>query len=97
MQCFSMASPLSIDDKIYIMINCIEKAMVVLVTFFNTREEIAGRDDSLDITWLRDGSNGGHDNAAEPEELVCQAIGELEGALDDLKAILVELGAEERT
>ncbi|MBN1759919.1 MAG: N-6 DNA methylase [Chitinispirillaceae bacterium] len=59
-----------------------------------TREQIAARDDSLDITWLKDDANNRHDSTAEPEDLVRLAIGELEGALDDLKAILVELGAE---
>ena len=58
-----------------------------------TRKQISERDDSLDITWLKEGSQHNGDDVAEPEDLVRQAIGELEGALDDLRGILAELGA----
>jgi type I restriction enzyme M protein len=60
-----------------------------------TREDIEKRNDSLDIAWLRDESDGDGEALPEPAVLARQAIGELEGAIEDLRAILIELGEEE--
>jgi type I restriction enzyme M protein len=60
-----------------------------------TREDIRARGDSLDIAWLKDDSAHSGADFPEPEELVREAIGELEGALDELRGILEELGIEE--
>lgn len=61
-----------------------------------TREAISERGDSLDISWLRDESDiANEDGITDPEALAELAIGELEGALEDLRAILIELGVEE--
>jgi type I restriction enzyme M protein len=59
-----------------------------------SREEIAARGDSLDLAWLKDDS--AEDGAALPEPalLAQEAMVELEGALEDLRAILAELGEE---
>jgi type I restriction enzyme M protein len=57
-----------------------------------TREWIAGRGDSLDIAWLKDESDGEGDELLDPAALARGAIGELEGASDELRAILIELG-----
>lgn len=59
-----------------------------------SREEIAARGDSLDLAWLKDDSAEDASELPEPAELARDAMGELEGALDDLRAILAELGDE---
>jgi type I restriction enzyme M protein len=61
---------------------------------FFSREEIAARGDSLDISWLKDDSETAAGDLPEPEVLAQEAITELEGAIEDLRNILVELGME---
>lgn len=61
---------------------------------FFTREEIAARGDSLDISWLKDDSETAAGDLPEPEVLAQEAITELEGAIEDLRGILLELGLE---
>ncbi|MEB2314815.1 MAG: N-6 DNA methylase [Xanthomonadaceae bacterium] len=60
-----------------------------------SREDIAGRGDSLDIAWLKDESETAAGDLPEPEELAREAIAELEGAMGELRGILGELGIEE--
>jgi len=60
-----------------------------------TREEIAEKDDSLDLAWIRDNDDEDPSNLPEPDVLINEAIEEMAGAMNELKAILVELGAEE--
>jgi type I restriction enzyme M protein len=57
-----------------------------------TREQIAARGDSLDITWLKDESVSAAEDLAEPAVLAQEAMDELENALVELRAILEELG-----
>jgi type I restriction enzyme M protein len=59
-----------------------------------TREWIAERGDSLDISWLKDDSAEDAADLPEPAVLAQAAMQELEGAMADLEAILAELGAE---
>jgi type I restriction enzyme M protein len=59
-----------------------------------TREEIASRGDSLDLSWLKDDSETAAGDLPEPEVLAQEAITELEGAIEDLRGILLELGLE---
>ncbi|MEF8735981.1 MAG: N-6 DNA methylase [Candidatus Accumulibacter necessarius] len=59
-----------------------------------TRDEIAARGDSLDISWLKDESDTGNDGLPEPAELAREAIDELDGAIEELRAILEELGED---
>jgi type I restriction enzyme M protein len=59
-----------------------------------TRKWIAERGDSLDITWLKNESEGADDELPDPAVLVQEAIDELEGALCELRGILEELGEE---
>ncbi len=59
-----------------------------------TRDEIAARGDSLDISWLKDESDTGNDELPEPAVLAREAIDELDGAIDELRAILEELGED---
>lgn len=62
-----------------------------------SREEIAQKDDSLDLAWIRDDSTEDSANLPEPDVLINQALEEMAGAMHELKAILVELGAAEDT
>ena len=59
-----------------------------------SREEIAARGDSLDLAWLNDDSAEDGADLPEPAVLAQEAMLELEGALEDLRAILAELGEE---
>ncbi len=52
------------------------------------------KQDSLDISWLRDESIEDADSLPEPAELARAAVAELEGAMDELKGILEELGED---
>jgi type I restriction enzyme M protein len=64
-----------------------------------TRDWIRERGDSLDIAWLRDEDGDNGDELPEPAVLAQEAMVELEGALEELRGILAELGeeAEEET
>lgn len=59
-----------------------------------TREWIAQCNDSLDISWLKDDSIEDVADLPEPTELAELALGELEHAMSDLRAILAELGEQ---
>lgn len=59
-----------------------------------TRNWITQRGDSLDIAWLKDESENGADELLEPAMLAQEAMGELEAAMEGLRAILEELGEE---
>lgn len=56
------------------------------------REWIAGRGDSLDISWLKDESQEKSSELPEPAVLAQEAMGELELAIVELQGILAELG-----
>jgi type I restriction enzyme M protein len=56
-----------------------------------TREAIAKRDDNLDIFWLRDQTEGGEPNISDPEELVSEAILNVQTALDSLNEVATSL------
>jgi len=57
-----------------------------------TRDWIKERGDSLDIAWLKDDNAEDAADLPEPAVLAQEAMGELEGALAELQAILKELG-----
>jgi type I restriction enzyme M protein len=59
-----------------------------------TREQIVERGESLDIAWLREERGDNGDKLPEPEALAQEAMIELEGALEELRGILAELGEE---
>lgn len=61
-----------------------------------TREEIAAKEDSLDLAWIRDDSIENAANLPEPDILINEAIEELAGAITDLQSVLVELDAAEK-
>ncbi|MCB1933640.1 MAG: N-6 DNA methylase [Candidatus Accumulibacter sp.] len=59
-----------------------------------SRDAIKQRADSLDIAWLKDDSAEDAADLPEPAVLAQEAMGELEGALAELQAILKELGED---
>jgi type I restriction enzyme M protein len=58
-----------------------------------TRQQIADRDDSLDIIWLKDESLENPDDLPEPEDLVAEALTQLQTAMDALNELASQLGA----
>lgn len=59
-----------------------------------SRDWIKERGDSLDISWLKDDSAQDASELPEPTVLAQDAMGEFEGAFDELRALLEELGVE---
>jgi len=59
-----------------------------------SRDAVRARGDSLDIAWLKDDSAEDASDLPEPAVLAREAVDELNGALAELEAILVELGEE---
>jgi type I restriction enzyme M protein len=59
-----------------------------------TREQIAERGDSLDISWLKDDNATEAHDLPEPAELAQEAMNELDAAMEELRGILEELGME---
>jgi type I restriction enzyme M protein len=56
-----------------------------------TREQIAARNDNLDIAWLRDTSNDPEDEMTEPDELAAAIVLHLKSALEEIEALNEEL------
>ncbi|PVX27890.1 HsdM family class I SAM-dependent methyltransferase [Sphingomonas pokkalii] len=59
-----------------------------------TRAEIAARGDNLDISWLKDTSADAEDGLDTPEELAAAIEGHLLAALEEVGALVAELGGE---
>jgi type I restriction enzyme M protein len=59
-----------------------------------TREWIASHGDNLDIAWLKDDAHGANDDVPDAAVLARDAISELEGALENLREILTQLGED---
>ena len=60
-----------------------------------TREWIAQRDDSLDISWIKDDSTESSADLPEPAVLAASAIEEMEAIMEDRRCIIAELEEEE--
>ena len=60
-----------------------------------TREEVAARNDNLDIAWLRDDSAEAEDGLEDPEDIAAAIIGHLRAALAEVEAVDAELAGEE--
>jgi type I restriction enzyme M protein len=58
-----------------------------------SRDEIARRNDNLDLSWLKDDNAHDEDSLGEPEEIAAEIRVELEGALADLAALEELLGS----
>jgi type I restriction enzyme M protein len=56
-----------------------------------SREQIAARNDNLDIAWLKDTSNDPEDEMTEPEELAAAIVTHLKNALEEIEAFSEEL------
>lgn len=52
-----------------------------------TREEIAKREDNLDISWLKDDSVDDADSLPEPEEIAAEIMQHLQTAMDEMAAL----------
>ncbi|OAI18904.1 SAM-dependent methyltransferase [Methylomonas koyamae] len=59
------------------------------------REQIRQKEDSLELAWIRDDSAEDSASLPEPDVLISEALEEMAGAMQELQAILVELGAAE--
>ena len=59
-----------------------------------TREEIAARGDNLDIHWLKDTSDEAEDGLDTPEDIAAAIEGHLKLALEEIGALVAELGSE---
>jgi type I restriction enzyme M protein len=59
-----------------------------------TRQWIAERDDSLDISWLKDDNAESSADLPEPAILATSAMEEMEAIMEDLRGILAELGED---
>lgn len=60
-----------------------------------SREEIAARNDNLDIAWLRDDSDAAEDDLSDPEDIAAAILGHLRAALAEVEAVDAELAGEE--
>lgn len=60
-----------------------------------TREEIAARNDNLDIAWLRDDSDAAEEDLSDPEDIAAAILGHLRAALAEVEAVDAELDGEE--
>ena len=61
---------------------------------FFSREQIAARNESLDIAWLRDTSGDPEDELSEPEEIATAISVHLRAALDEIEALTEDLASE---
>ncbi|MBS7705205.1 N-6 DNA methylase [Chelatococcus asaccharovorans] len=55
------------------------------------REAITGRNDNLDIAWLRDTEAEAEETLTEPEDIAAAIIGHLKAALEEIEALSEEL------
>lgn len=60
-----------------------------------TREEIASRNDNLDIVWLRDDSAEAEDGLEDPDDIAAAILGHLRAALAEVEAVSDELAGPE--
>lgn len=60
-----------------------------------TREDIAARGDNLDLAWLADDDATHADDLPEPEVLAEEIRGELQGALEEIEALVAVLAGDE--
>ncbi|OBU41641.1 SAM-dependent methyltransferase [Photobacterium phosphoreum] len=60
-----------------------------------SRETIKAKDESLDLSWIRDENNEDASKLPAPDVLINEALLEMTGAMEELKAILVDLDSAE--
>jgi len=59
-----------------------------------TREQISARNDTLDISWLRDTEAEAEEQLTEPEDIAAAIIGHLKAALEDVEALSEEVAPD---
>lgn len=59
------------------------------------RDDIAARNDNLDIAWLRDDSDAAEDDLSDPEDIAAAILGHLRAALAEVEAVEAELAGGE--
>jgi type I restriction enzyme M protein len=59
-----------------------------------TRKQIKDRNDSLDISWLRDDEEEAEEHLTDPEDIAAAIMGHLRAALSEIEDVTDELGAE---
>ena len=59
-----------------------------------TREDIAKRNDSLDIVWLREDETAGEEELTDPEDIAAAIVGHLRAALLEIEGVSEELVSE---
>jgi type I restriction enzyme M protein len=59
-----------------------------------TRQEVAARNDNLDISWLRDDNGASEEALTDPDEIAAAIIGHLRAALAEIEATSEELAGE---
>ncbi len=59
-----------------------------------TRQEVAARNDNLDISWLRDDNGSSEESLTDPDDIAAAIIGHLKAALAEIEAASEELGGE---
>jgi type I restriction enzyme M protein len=57
-----------------------------------TREEVKGRGDNLDVTWLKEEGSGRSEDPDDPEEIAAQVLALLQGAAAEVEALQASLG-----
>lgn len=60
-----------------------------------TRDQIAARNDNLDISWLRDTEADAEEHLTEPDDIAAAIIGHLKAALEDIETLSDELEGDE--
>jgi len=60
-----------------------------------TREEVAKRNDNLDILWLKDESQHDPDRLSDPDEIAAELELELKGALKEVQALMGIISGEQ--
>lgn len=63
---------------------------------YYTREQIAARDENLDISWLRDDVEDTENNVTEPEDIAAAILGHLRSAISEVEAIADEIAESVR-
>ena len=60
-----------------------------------TREDIAKRNDNLDISWLREDEEEVEEGLTEPDDIAAAILGHLRAALEEIEAVADELAETE--
>ena len=62
---------------------------------FYSREQIAERADSLNLSWLKDSDGDPEDDLSEPDELAAAIVMHLKNALDEIEGLSEDIGDDD--